>query len=130
MSKSDLEEVFLHWLRYEGIPEPEREYKFHDTRKWRFDFAWPDVKVAVEVEGLTHGGGRHQRLAGFIADCEKMEAALIYGWVVYRIPGQWIQFGSGRPTWRPDTMWALRHILYGQYDETRSSGGLRGERNS
>lgn len=27
------------------------EYRFHPTRKWRFDFAIPHIKVAIEIEG-------------------------------------------------------------------------------
>lgn len=29
----------------------EREFRFHPTRRWRFDFAWQPEKLAVEVEG-------------------------------------------------------------------------------
>jgi very-short-patch-repair endonuclease len=52
---------------------------------WRFDFAWPDLLFAVEVEGITHGeGGRHQRAYGFELDLEKYQAAMLQGWTVYR----------------------------------------------
>ncbi len=83
------------WLRLRGdrtILTPIREYRFHPTRKWRFDFAWPDYKVAVEVEGVLWqgGGGRHQRVQGFLRDAEKYEAATLLGWTVYRVPGPWI----------------------------------------
>jgi very-short-patch-repair endonuclease len=37
------------------LPKPTREYRFHDTRKWRLDFAWPDYKLAVEIDGGVHG---------------------------------------------------------------------------
>jgi len=62
----------------------EREYKFHPVRKWRFDFADPHGKVAVEIEGGAFSGGRHTRGAGFIADCEKYNAAILMGWRVFR----------------------------------------------
>ena len=26
---------------------PEREYRFHPTRRWRFDFAFPDMRLAI-----------------------------------------------------------------------------------
>lgn len=75
----------LNWLiRALGLPTPEREFRFHDTRKWRFDFAWPDQKIAVECEGGAWSGGRHTRGAGFIADCEKYNAAALQGWRVFR----------------------------------------------
>ena len=50
---SEAEERFLlHW-RADGYDErPLREYKFHPRRDWRFDFAWPEKKLAVEIQGL------------------------------------------------------------------------------
>jgi very-short-patch-repair endonuclease len=63
---------------------PMREYRFHPERRWRFDFAWPDQFIAVEVEGLTPLGGRHQRMSGFRSDLEKYNAAAMLGWLVLR----------------------------------------------
>ncbi len=72
------------------FPRPEREYVFHETRKWRFDFAWPQFKIAVECEGGAWTGGRHTRGAGFVADCEKYNAAAMRGWLVFRFTGNMI----------------------------------------
>ena len=77
-----------------NVEPPQREYRFHPTRRWRFDFAWPDAKFAVEVEGLTREGGRHQRFGGFEKDCEKYEAAMLLGWVVYRVTHARIKSGG------------------------------------
>lgn len=64
---------------------PVREFLFHPERKWRFDFAWPWAKVAVELEGLTRDGrGRHQNFKGMAADLDKYNAALEAGWFVFR----------------------------------------------
>lgn len=113
MAKQNLEYMFDLWLRQnEDIPKPTPEYRFAPPRRWRFDFAWPDQRVAVEIEGLTYGGGRHQRVDGFVADCEKYEAALMAGWRVYRLPGQWIAEG-GRPIWRAEVVHNLRRLLEG-----------------
>ena len=58
-SKSDVEDAFEHWLRqYPDIPEPTRELVFAPPRKWRFDFAWPEHLVAVEIDGLAVGRRR------------------------------------------------------------------------
>ena len=76
-----------------GVDPPEREYRFDTKRRWRFDFAWPHAKFAVEVEGLTHDGGRHQRMGGFEKDCEKYEAAMLQGWTVYRVTHARIKTG-------------------------------------
>lgn len=62
-----------------------REYLFHDERKWRFDYAIPDGKIAVEVEGGVWTGGRHTRSKGFLGDIEKYNAAALLGWRVFRV---------------------------------------------
>lgn len=82
---SELEESVEKQLSIFKIPPPVREFRFAPPRRWRFDFAWPDVKVALEVEGGIWGGGRHTRGAGFIADCDKYNAAALAGWRVFRI---------------------------------------------
>lgn len=61
-----------------------REWRFDLSRLWKFDFAWPMLKVAVEIEGGTFGGGRHTRGAAYQADCRKYNAAQQQGWVVLR----------------------------------------------
>lgn len=72
-------------LRGVPVDDWEEEYRFHPTRKWRFDFAWPRERVAVEVEGGVFSRGRHVRPSGFIADCEKYNAAAHDGWLVLRL---------------------------------------------
>ena len=66
--------------------DPEEEHKFHPSRRWRFDFAYPQFMVAIEVEGGTWSGGRHIRPQGFENDCVKYNAAAKLGWTVYRVP--------------------------------------------
>lgn len=66
------------------LPAPVVEHRFHTERKWRFDYAWPDAKVAIEVEGGVWTGGRHTSSAGFIKDIEKYNAAARLGWRVLR----------------------------------------------
>jgi len=82
--RSNLETKFaLLWQSINGEPY-EDEHRFHPTRRWRFDFAWPSKKIAVEIEGGTWTGGRHTRGAGFQKDCEKYNAAAVLGWTVLR----------------------------------------------
>ena len=86
---SNLEAAFLVSWRLFGslepaFKEPECEYRFHPVRRWRFDFAWPTVQVAVEMEGGIWTRGRHTRGKGFEADCEKYNAATALGWRVFR----------------------------------------------
>lgn len=61
-----------------------KEYKFHPTRKWRFDYAIPEHKIALEVEGGVWTGGRHTSPKGFLGDMEKYNTATIMGWRLLR----------------------------------------------
>lgn len=67
-----------------------REHVFHEKRKWRFDFSWPEHKVAIEIEGGLHNRGRHVRPDGFTDDCEKYNEATLLGWKVLRVPTGWV----------------------------------------
>jgi very-short-patch-repair endonuclease len=65
-----------------GLPAFVREYRFHPDRLWRFDFAFPGQRVAVEIDGR----GRHQTVDGVRKDCEKLNEAARLGWRVLRFP--------------------------------------------
>jgi hypothetical protein len=83
---SSLERSFL--LRWAAIGGPPlaREYVFHPSRKWRFDFAIPVIRFAIELEGGAWTEGRHTRGIGFLSDCEKYNAAAALDWRVFRLP--------------------------------------------
>lgn len=66
--------------RNAGIPEPVPEYRFHALRRWRFDYAWPLHKLALEIEGGIWTQGRHTRGSGAVADLEKYSEAALLGW--------------------------------------------------
>lgn len=76
------ETLMMHFKAHKLTPE--REFRFHDTRRWRFDFAFPDRKLAVEVEGGTYTNGRHTRGSGYEKDLEKYNTAARLGWTVLR----------------------------------------------
>lgn len=90
MAETDL---FMHMVNLYGLPKLEREYRFHKKRKWRFDYAYPQYKVAIEREGGTWSYGRHNRPIGFKNDCEKYSHAAIAGWKIIRATTE--QFNSG-----------------------------------
>lgn len=94
MNKSLLESNLLFQIRAVELPEPEQEYRFHSKRKWRFDFAYPRKKIAIEVEGGTWSKGRHTRGQGFEDDCEKYNEAVMLGWKVLRYTGKMIESGE------------------------------------
>lgn len=77
-------DLFSHACIAYGLPCPHREHKFHAKRKWRFDYAWPEHRVALEVEGGIYSGGRHVRGRGYENDMEKYNAAALAGWKVLR----------------------------------------------
>lgn len=82
--------------RETGIPWV-REYQFHPRRRWRFDFAFPEALVALEIEGAVWTRGRHTRGAGFLGDVEKYNAAAGLGWRLVRTPWEWIHSNEIEP---------------------------------
>ena len=86
-----------------------KEYEFHPDRKWRFDFAFPNEKLAIEVDGGTYSsrtytnkkgqkvvvqGGRHNSSKGFMGDLEKFNNATKLGWKTLRFTPQQIRTSS------------------------------------
>ena len=62
------------------------EYRFHPVRRWRLDFAHPESKVGVEIQGGIWTRGRHSRGAGQVADMEKANQLMYMGWALFQIP--------------------------------------------
>ena len=87
--KSGLEATASILFKSMGL-DPVQEYGFHDKRRWRFDFAFPEEKIAVEIEGGTFGKSRHTTGTGYEKDCEKYNSAVLNGWRVFRFTGKMI----------------------------------------
>lgn len=77
-----------------GLPTPWCEYWFAKPRRWRFDYAFPDSKLAIEVEGGAFIGGRHTSGSGFLKDMEKYNAAVLLGWRVLRVTPRMVASGE------------------------------------
>lgn len=75
------------------LPAPVREHRFAAPRRWRFDYAWPERRLALEIEGGTWTGGRHVRGQGYERDCEKYNAAALAGWTVLRVTTAMVRDG-------------------------------------
>lgn len=87
------EEFALHCSIYKLTPE--REHVFHPERNWRFDFAWPGQKVAVEIDGGTRSGrSRHSKGVGYENDCRKANEAALKEWLVYRFTTAMVHSGE------------------------------------
>jgi hypothetical protein len=76
--------VLARYLAQEYHCSYEMEYTFHPKRRWRFDLAFPERKIAAEIDGGAWIQGRHTRGRGFIGDQEKINEAQLLGWQVYR----------------------------------------------
>ena len=103
--KKTAEDVFVLHCRAHKLPMFKREYLFAKDlgRLWRFDFAWPELHCALEVEGLvamqardgsTLAGGRHATFQGFEGDAVKYATAAILGWSVLRFNQRLVTNGT------------------------------------
>lgn len=79
-----LRDMFTALVESELHTQCVKEYRFHPVRQWRFDYALPMHKVALEVEGGVWTQGRHTRPQGFLGDIEKYNTATVMGWRVVR----------------------------------------------
>ena len=83
-NKTQIRDVFTVICKTDLGVECVKEYKFHPDRRWRFDYAFPEYKIALEVEGGVWTQGRHTRAQGFLGDIEKYNTATLMGWRVFR----------------------------------------------
>lgn len=88
------------------LPAPVREHVFHPVRKWRFDLAWPELLVALEVDGGVYIGGAHNRGPHVESDCEKFSSAAALGWRVLRVTPRHVRDGRA-------LLWLVAALEYG-----------------
>ena len=91
MSKG--EDLFFFQCKVYGIV-PHREYRFHSSRMWRFDAAFPEIKLAIEIEGGSWVNGRHNRGKGMEEDARKYNSAVVRGWRVLRFTTSMVKSGE------------------------------------
>jgi len=61
-----------------------QELVFSKKRKFRFDIAIPNLKIAIEYEGLNSAKSGHTTMSGYTSDCTKYNLAQKEGWIVLR----------------------------------------------
>lgn len=91
---SSLEARLLLQLRALRLPEPDREVELIPGRKFRWDFAWPAHRLAVEVQGgewMAKGG--HNSGRGIQRDAEKAALATLAGWRQLSVTGSMVRSG-------------------------------------
>lgn len=91
--REDLGATLAGMLRMAGVEMPQREFRFHPTKGWRFDMAWPERMFAVEADGGTWTKGGHVRGKHFESDCEKGNEAILLGWRVMHMTTDMIHDG-------------------------------------
>ena len=89
------------------IHTPSFEYKFCDSRKWRFDLVWLDSLVALEVQGGIYSQGAHVRGAHMEREWCKLNCAATLGYrILFCSPEQLLTAATARAVkaallWRP-----------------------------
>lgn len=86
---SDLERELDFQIKVAGIPPAIKEFKFLPLRKFRLDYAWPEQKRGIEVQGMAH-----RIKERFEADIEKRALAKLSGWSVLEVSGKKIRDGT------------------------------------
>lgn len=72
------------WCLERGY-ELKAEYRFHPERKFRFDWAIPEIMIAIEYEGLMSEKSGHTTISGYTKDTEKYNLAQAAGWRIIRV---------------------------------------------
>lgn len=81
------EETLDFWLSRFGPKGYVREHRGIPGRQFRFDFAWVEPKIALEIQGGHYGRGAHNRPKGYERDLEKNRLAVLAGWRVVAFTG-------------------------------------------
>lgn len=78
---SDAETLFAQIARRCGLPPPERQYRvLLRGREYRLDFAWPALRLAVEIDGFEV----HGRPGALRADLRRQNRIQLDGWLILR----------------------------------------------
>ena len=80
--QSPLETRVLRVIRRGGLPRPVRQFMVTDGRRRAFlDVAWPELRLAVEVDGYRHHSGR----ARWEGDRARQNMLTLLGWRIIHV---------------------------------------------
>lgn len=91
---SELELILLNRLEHAGLPLGEPQFHFVPGRQHRFDRAWPEQRVAVEVQGGVWSDDGHGRKSMVARDCWRFALAAALGWRVLPVTKEMIESGQ------------------------------------
>jgi very-short-patch-repair endonuclease len=82
-SKLEIEFSLL-WIDLHPDIDLFAEYRFHPPRRFRFDFANLETKIAIEIQGgVWMKKSRHKTGSGLVKEYEKLNLAAADGWRVF-----------------------------------------------
>lgn len=82
---------FAEWLECVSPYPVVAEHRFLEDRKFRADWAIPEIKLLIEFDGVVH----HTGVTGAWRDAEKSNLAQIAGWMMIRVNARSLRDGSG-----------------------------------
>ena len=93
--KKGLEETMRLLIAASHLPTPRQQYKAIPGRRYSWDFAWPEAKILLEVQGGTWmSKGGHNTGSGINRDNEKANLANIAGWCCLAVTKDHIKSGQ------------------------------------
>jgi very-short-patch-repair endonuclease len=106
-TESDAETLFVQLVRRGGLPDPIRQYRLRlRGRLVRLDFAWPVLRLAVEIDGAaTHGPDE------LPADLRRQNRILLDGWFILRYPWNLVAHDWRRVMGELREAWGLRSVM-------------------
>lgn len=78
------------WESFYPDIDLETEVRLIPERRYRFDYAHMESKVAIELNGQTWRLGGHSSGSGLQRDYEKLNLAQSLGWCVFQLSSQMI----------------------------------------
>lgn len=94
-TRSKLEADYVAQLERIEVPHFEINYRWHSVREWRWDVAFIDEKIAIEIDGVRRDGkGDHQTEKGMTNDYQKVAEGVLWGWTILRFTRTMVASGE------------------------------------